>query len=82
MAAPACALLALSSSFWGRLHQKLPPRPIPIHTVFASLTLTSTRSTAEGPESQSFSYRGARRPGATMARDGLAGKVRLFLLVP
>lgn len=73
--------LSCLSSFRSRLHQNLPPQPTPTHTVLASLALTSTCSAAEGLESQSFSYWGARRPCASMARDGLAGKVRLFLRV-
>ncbi|XP_059791713.1 uncharacterized protein LOC132373125 [Balaenoptera ricei] len=78
---PQPALSCLSSSFRGRLHQNLPPPPTPTHKVLASVALTSTCSAAEGLESQSFSYCGARRPCASMARDGLAGKVRLFLRV-
>lgn len=81
VAAPARALW-LSSSFRGRLHQNLPPPPTPTHTLLASLALTSTHSGTEGLESQSFSYWGARRLCASMARDGLKRKVRPFLRVP
>lgn len=73
VATPARALW-LSSSFPGRLHQNLPRPPTPTHTLLASLALTSTRSGTEGLEPQSFSYWGARRLCASMARDGLKGE--------